>query len=143
MLQCFAVCCSVICICECADAVCCSVLQCVIVCSVCCSVLQCVAVCCVVGVTSICFSRMATSNNFVCAFTDSLVLQCVAKCCIMLQCWAVFFKFGSADLQYFEKMMFTSNNFVRASRNSLEGSIYLHTNICRFINRLVVIYICV
>ena len=71
VLQCVAVCCSVIegwsliqrlaiyvmCMCS----VCCSVLQCVAVCcSVCCSVLQCVAVCCSVfeGVFSI--QRIAT-----------------------------------------------------------------------------------
>ena len=49
MLQCVAVCCSVL---QCV-AVCCSVLQCVVVCcsvlkcvAVCCSVLQCAAVCC-------------------------------------------------------------------------------------------------
>ena len=87
MLQCVAVCCSVL---QCV-AVCCSVLQCVAVCCsayisrprtsamvphlrpesfqdeshhVCCSVLQCVAVCC-------------------------SVLQCVAVCCSVLQCVAV------------------------------------------------------
>ena len=59
MLQCVAVCCSVL---QCV-VVCCSVLQCVAVCcsvlqrvAVCCSVLQCVAVCC-------------------------SVLQCAAACC--------------------------------------------------------------
>jgi len=74
VLQCVAVCCSVLlsrynkrhCACACLAlrhiryaccVVCCSVLQCV---AVCCSVLQCVAVCC-------------------------SVLQCVAVCCIMMQ----------------------------------------------------------
>ena len=58
MLQCVAVCCSVL---QCA-AVCCSVLQCV---AVCCSVLQCVATCC----SAVCCS----------------VLQYVAVCCSALQ----------------------------------------------------------
>ena len=68
MLQCVAVCCSVL---RC-DAVCCSVLQCAAVCYKCgavCqvkySVLQCVAV-----------SQMCRS-----------VLQCTAVCCSMLQVW--------------------------------------------------------
>ena len=67
MLQCVAVCCSVL---QC-DAMRCSVVQCIVVwCSVmqcaavCYSVLQCVAVCC-------------------------SVLQCVAVCCSVLQCVAV------------------------------------------------------
>ena len=59
MLQCVAVCCSVL---QCA-AVCCSVLQCV---AVCCSVLQCAAVCLsVLQCVAVCCS----------------VLQCVAVCC--------------------------------------------------------------
>jgi len=74
MLQCVAVCCSVL---QCAATsgrdktlvirrlyiaeICCSVLQCV---AVCCGMLQCVAVCC-------------------------SVLQCVAVCCSVLQCVAV------------------------------------------------------
>jgi len=63
VLQCVAVCCSVL---QCDDdgedvewrQLCCSALQCV---TLCCSVLQCVAVCC-------------------------SVLQCVAVCCSVLQC---------------------------------------------------------
>ena len=62
MLQCVAVCCSVL-LCV---AVCCSVLQCV---AVCCSVLQCVAVCCsVLQCVAVCCS----------------VLLRVAVCCIVL-----------------------------------------------------------
>jgi len=58
LLQCVAVCCSVL---KCV-AVCCSVLQCV---PVCCSMLQCVAVCCsVLQCVAVCCS----------------VLQCVAVC---------------------------------------------------------------
>jgi len=57
VMQCVAVCCSVLqCALQCV-AVCCNVLQCV---AVCCSVLQCVAVCC-------------------------SVRQCVAVCCSVLQ----------------------------------------------------------
>ena len=53
MLQCVAVCCSVL---QCA-AVCCSVLQCV---AVCCSVLQCVAVCCsVLQCVAVCCTKQA------------------------------------------------------------------------------------
>jgi len=62
VLQCVAVCCSVLQCVQC-DAVCCSVLQCVAVCCSVCSVLQCVAECC-------------------------RVLQSVAECCSVLQCVA-------------------------------------------------------
>jgi len=65
VLQCVAVCCSVV---QCV-AVCCSVLQCV---AVCCSVLQCVAA--VMSVT--------------CPSLVRSVLQCVAGCCSVLQCVA-------------------------------------------------------
>jgi len=78
-------------------AVCCSVLQCAVVC---CSVLQCVAVCC---------SAWGTRTYCICSYCrqgchcgscswryfpcDSIVccsvLQCVAVCCSVLQCVAV------------------------------------------------------
>ena len=67
VLQCVAVCCSVL---LCA-AVCCSVLQCV---AVCCCVLLCVAVCC---------------SALLCVAGCCCVLQCVAVCCNVLQCVAV------------------------------------------------------
>ena len=67
MLQCVAVCCSVL---QCV-AVCCSVLQCA---AVCCSMLQCVAVCCSV---------------LQCVAACCSVLQCVAVCCSVLQCVAL------------------------------------------------------
>ena len=68
MLQCVAVCCSVL---QCV-AKCCSVLQCV---AVCCSVLQCVAVCCsVLQCVAVCCSMML----FVIVFCS--VLQCDAVC---------------------------------------------------------------
>jgi len=75
VLQCIAVCCSVL-------QVCCSVLQYVVVscsviavcCSVCCSVLQCVAVCCSV------LQRVAACCS---------VLQYVAVCCSVVQSVAV------------------------------------------------------
>ena len=64
MLQCVAVCCSVL---QCV-VVCCSVLQCV---AVSCSVLQCVAVCCsVLQCVALCCG----------------VLQCISVCCSVLQC---------------------------------------------------------
>ena len=78
-----------ICVLQCV-AVCCSVLQCV---AVCCSVSQCVAVCCSVSL-----------QPFYSAYTPSLllhtrsntwlvdcicVLPCVAVCCSVLQCVAV------------------------------------------------------
>ena len=64
LLQCVAVCCSMLQY----VAVCCSVLQCV---AVRCSVLQCVAMCCsVLQCVAVCCS----------------VLQCVAVCCSVLQC---------------------------------------------------------
>ena len=62
MVQCVAVCCSVL---QCVAA-CGSVVQCV---AVCCSVLQCVAVCCNV------WQRVAVCGH---------VLQCVAVCCSVL-----------------------------------------------------------
>ena len=68
MLQCAAVCCSVL---QCA-AVCCSVLQCA---AVCCSVLQCAAVCCSV---------------LQCAAVCCSVLQCAAVFCSVFQCVAVY-----------------------------------------------------
>jgi len=81
VLQCVAVCCSVLqCVAVCrhtepepSSAVCCSVLVgCV---AVCCSVLQCVAVCC-----SVFHLRQCV------AVCWSGVLQCVAVCCSVLQC---------------------------------------------------------
>ena len=58
MLQCVAVCCSVL---QCV-AVCCSVLQCV---AVCCSVLQCAAVCCsVLQCVAVCRSVFSEEINF-------------------------------------------------------------------------------
>ena len=77
MLQCVAVCCSVL---QCV-AVCCSVMQCV---APCCSALQYVAVRC----------RMlqfvaVRCNALQCAATCCNVLQCVAICCHVLQCGAV------------------------------------------------------
>jgi len=64
-------------------AVCCSMLQCVAVRSVvaeCCSVLQCVAVCCSVLQ---CPLRQDVAKN------DSTCVCCVTACCSMLQCVAV------------------------------------------------------
>ena len=72
MLQCVAVCCSVV---QCV-AVCCSVLQCV---AVCCSVLQCVAV------------RRMRKETMRRNQLAHIVLQCVAVCCSALQCVAVCF----------------------------------------------------
>jgi len=97
MLQCVAVCCSVL---QCilslkADvqtyndvakifrcvAVCCSVLQRV---AVCCSVLQCVAVCCsACCLSKLMFRVIITVPRF------SGVLQRVVVCCSVLQCFAV------------------------------------------------------
>ena len=77
MLQCAAVCCSVL---QCA-AVCCSALQCV---AVCCSVLQCAAVCCsVLQCAAVCCSVLH------CVVVYCSVLQCVAVCRCALQCAAV------------------------------------------------------
>ena len=108
MLQCAAVCCSVL---QCV-AVCCSVLQCVAVCcsvlqcvAVCCSVLQCVAVCCSV-LQCVCstgyITKVPLSFIYVfqgtrkCAAQDTsrdvvllLCCTCVAVCCSVLQCVAV------------------------------------------------------
>ena len=83
MLQCVAVCCSVLqCVAKvmtCMEffhvyirAVCCSVLQCV---AVCCSVLKCVAVCCKGNDTHGVSSYIHTH----------CVLQCVAGCCSVLK----------------------------------------------------------
>ena len=58
-------------------AVCCSVLQCV---AVCCSVLQCVAVCC---------DAMFDSFHHTEEPTDINAGMCVAMCCSVLQCVAV------------------------------------------------------
>jgi len=96
MLQCIAVCCSVL---QCV-AVCCSVLQCVAVwCSVMqyiavyCSVLQCVAV--LLWNTTFWLRRRA-SGMFIydcsvlqCVAVRCSALQCVAVCCSVLQCLAV------------------------------------------------------
>jgi len=103
VMQCVAVCCSVL---QCV-AVCCIVLQCV---AMCCNVLQCVAVCCSVlqcascnqtssnladqhahpwvGVAMCCrvlqcFTVWSTSRFY-------SMLQCVAVCCSVLQCVAVY-----------------------------------------------------
>ena len=65
MLQCVAVCCSVL---QCA-AVCCSVLQCV---AVCCSVFQCVAVCCSVNTAS---HMMCISDDGVCVRVSESVQE--------------------------------------------------------------------
>ena len=105
MLQCAAVCCSVL---QCA-AVCCSVLQCA---AVCCSILQYAAVCCIVGCGASCqkaitFSPLAKMNikekihrqslhdyffsswSLVCGCLQSLSLSgkavCVAVCCGVVQ----------------------------------------------------------
>ena len=84
MLQCVAVCCSVLqCVAVCchhvttkiAHSVCCNVLQCV---AVCCSVLQCVA-----RVLHMCCSVLQ------CVVVCCSVLQCVAVCCSVLQCVTV------------------------------------------------------
>ena len=108
MLQCVAVCCSVL---QCG-AVCCSVLQCGAVCcsvlqcvAVCCSVLQCVAVCCsVLQCAAVCcnvLKRVAVCCHALqcvagccrvlqgVAARYSVMLQCVAICCSVLQCNAV------------------------------------------------------
>jgi len=87
VLRCVAVCCSVL---QCA-AVCCGVLQCVAVCcsvlqcvAVCCSVLWCVAVCCsVLQCVAVCFRVLQ------CVAVRYNVLQCVAVCCSVLQRVAV------------------------------------------------------
>ena len=66
------------------DAVCCSVLQCV---AVCCSVLQCVAVCCSVShmYRGEEFHQHVRSEDSPSEMNQS-VLQCVAVCCSVLQC---------------------------------------------------------
>ena len=67
MLQCIAVCCSVL---QCV-AVCCSVLQCV---AVCCSVLQCVVVCCIVlQIGAVCY----VSQNNVCTDVNNIYIRAV------------------------------------------------------------------
>ena len=94
MLQCVAVCCSVLQrvalnilstitgahAVENACIVCCSVLQCV---AVCCSVLQCVAVCC--SACTITGAHTIENAYMMCCS----VMQCVAVCCSVLQCVAV------------------------------------------------------
>ena len=101
MLQCVAVCCSVLqcvavrcCVLQCVyelrtcnvgandpedmvSLVCCSVLQCV---AVCCSVLRCVAVCCSVPMKC---GKPVTSELTV---EETRSLWCVAACCSALQC---------------------------------------------------------
>jgi len=93
-------------------AVCCSVLQCVAehtpstnywaqplyVCrSVCCSVLQCVAVCCrthsidkLLSAALLCVSQYVLQCVAVCCSVCYNVLQCAAGCCRVLQCVAVY-----------------------------------------------------
>jgi len=69
------------------------VLQCV---AVCCSVMQCVAVCCsVLRCIAVCFLHCATEKPVVCHVSKikcvvvcGSVLQCVAVCCSVLQCVA-------------------------------------------------------
>ena len=84
MLQCVAVCCSMVQ----RAAVCCSVLQCV---AVFCSVLQCVAVCC--NVLQCVAVLQLTCVRACVSCTGIHVLQCVAQCvavwCSVLQCAAV------------------------------------------------------
>ena len=80
MVQCVAVCCSVL---QCVTS-CWSALECVgVCCSVCCSVLQCVAVCC--SVLQIFKERRAFSALTSCVAVwlqcGGSVLQCVAVCC--------------------------------------------------------------
>jgi len=78
VLQCVAVCCSVLqCV---AD----SVLQCV---AVCCGVLRCVAVCC--SVLSSAADSCVAEGVLRCVAVCFSVLQCVAVCCSVLQCVAV------------------------------------------------------
>ena len=69
-------------------AVCCSVLQCV---AVCCSVLQCVAVCCSVSLSLPSPVNCEVSDKFFqcVAVRCSSVLQCVAVCCSVLLCVAL------------------------------------------------------
>ena len=74
MLQCVAMCCSVLqCVAVCSAGAVPRVLQCVVVCL---NVLQCVTVCCSV------FSRRSASCH-------TWMMQCVAVCCSALQCVAV------------------------------------------------------
>jgi len=82
VLQCVAVCCSVLqCVAVCCS-VCCSVLQCVLQCvAVYCGVLQCVVV------TSL--KEAAIRRVYLCCNMCCSVLQCVAVCCSVLQCVAV------------------------------------------------------
>jgi len=79
VLQCIAVCCSVL---QCADVFC-SSLQCI---AVCCSVLQCVAVCCsVLQCVPISFVGGKSHHSVVYC---NVLQHCVAECCIVLQCVA-------------------------------------------------------
>ena len=88
VLQFFAMCCSVFRVLQCV-AVCCSVLQCV---AVCCSVYQCVAVlsisvnayisCSMVQCVAVCCSVIEVCQRI-------HQLQCVAACCSVLRCVAV------------------------------------------------------
>jgi len=64
-------------------AVCCSVLQCV---AVCCSVLQCVAVCC----NTLSPGRMMHYSIVIRVAVGCSVLQYAAVCCSVLQCVSVF-----------------------------------------------------
>jgi len=95
MLQCVAICCSVL---QCV-AVCCSVLQCA---AVCCSALHCVAVCCSVLQCAVEFyhnSAMCQILVFEKKLRSVLAvalplrtrtpLHCVAVCCSVLQCVAM------------------------------------------------------
>ena len=81
MLQCAAVCCSVLQ----RVAACCSVLQCV---AVCCSVVRCSAVWCS-ALQRVCFAPIASGFVLQCVAVCYSVLQCVAVCCTVLQCVAV------------------------------------------------------
>ena len=68
-------------------AVCCSVLQCV---AVCCSVLQCVAVCCSAAHMKVNQNRTPRESAQVCVLQCALQCDavCVAVCCSALQCVA-------------------------------------------------------
>jgi len=96
MLQCVAVCCSMLQIPR--PQVCCSVLQYV---AVCCSVLQCVAVCCSVLQMSTEFEKSVSGGGggkrklrgSKCVAVRCSALQCVAVCCSVLQCVAVCSKY--------------------------------------------------
>jgi len=90
VLQCVALCCSVLQ----GVALCCTVLHCVVVCcgvAVCCSVLQFVAVCWMRHVTHTCLVRSTHHHpthlhKCLCVTVRSIVLHCIAVCYSVLQC---------------------------------------------------------